>query len=375
MKIVDVQATPIRSSIPTMDVGGGVPVEIKMHSTFVKVSTDEGLEGFGESWVQETDEEILAVGINKGLGPLIVGEDPLETERLWRKMWKVARNHGLHPAISAIDIALWDLKGKYLGIPIHQLLGGKVFERVQAYATTPLRKSAEELAQQITQCHERGFAAAKFAIGRGVDQDKALIAEIKQAIPEEMGISVDANGYYDFHDALDLANFCSDLGIRWFEEPLPHTQEQLLSELRSRVSLPISGFQFGTGIDSIHRHLRAGSLDIYQPSLDKCGGISQAHKMSVLVEAWGQRIIPHSFAPTLAFCAAIHVAACAPSGGWMEFPVPLPKSDDPGQFAFDNVLADTSAISLSSDGFVRVPDAPGLGVDVDEERVMEFSLS
>ncbi len=371
--IRDVEAWAIRSSLPDMDVGGGVPVKVVMHSVVVKVTTEDGLHGWGDSWVQETDARILLAGVKYGLRPLLLGQNADHINRLWETQWRVARNHGLHPALSAVDIALWDLKGRRLGAPVSSLLGGRHHESVEAYATLPWRKPKEELTDMIRTAVARGFKGAKVAIGHGVDADREFIAYVRGELPSTH-IAVDSNGRYNRSDAIRVGEACDANGIRWFEEPVPYTDIYGLAEVNSRIRTPVSGFQFDTSVYAMRRMLAIDALSIYQPSLDKCGGITQAFKMAALADAWGRKLVPHSFSPALSFAASIHIAALAPTGGIMEFPVPEERPKDPGRYAFGEHLVDSRPLDVDSSGHVAVPTAPGIGVEVNLARVRELEL-
>lgn len=371
--IRDVEAFAIRSSLPDMNVGGGVPVNVVMHSVVVKITTEDGLYGWGDSWVQETDARILLAGVKYGLRPLILGLDANGINRLWDRQWRVARNHGLHPALSAVDIALWDLKGRRLGAPVSSLLGGPHHESVEAYATLPWRKPKEELAEMIQAAASRGFKGAKVAIGHGVDADREFITYLRTQLPDTH-IAVDCNGRYDRADAIRVGEACDATGMRWLEEPVPYTDIYGLAEVNARIRTPVSGFQFDTTIYAMRRMLAIEALSVYQPSLDKCAGITQAYKMVALADAWGRKLVPHSFAPALSFAASIHIAALAPTGGLMEFPVPEEHPKDLGRYAFAEHLVDSSPLNVGADGHVAVPTGPGLGVEVDLQRVRELEL-
>jgi len=369
-----VEAWAIGSSIADMDVGGGVPVTVVMHSVVVRVTTDDGAYGVGDSWVQETDARILLAGIRYGLAPLLLGDDSRTVNRLWEKMWRVARNHGLHPALSAIDIALWDLLGRRTGLSVSQLLGGPLRPEVEVYSTLPWRKPKEELAEMIRAAQKRGFRGAKVAVGHGVDDDRETIAYLCSAVPG-MQIAVDANGRYDSADAIRVGSTCDEYGVRWFEEPVPYTDIHGLATVRSAIRTPVSGFQFDTSIYSMRKHLQVDALTVYQPSLDKCGGITQAHKMATLADAWGRRLVPHSFAPALSFAASLHIAGIAPTGGLTEFPVPEKAPSDFGRFVFGEHLVDLAPFAVDEHSHVRVPTGPGLGVDIDFDKVRDLEVA
>jgi L-alanine-DL-glutamate epimerase-like enolase superfamily enzyme len=371
MTIAEVEAWVIRSPHPALDIGGGHASRLLPDSVLVRITTEGGFEGFGDSWIQQTDARILRAGVLLGLRPLLLGQDARNIPRLWDRLWRSVRNHGLHPAVSAVDIALWDLKGRALGQPVSQLLGGLHRDRVEAYATIPWNRPVEEQLPLIDAAREWGFRGVKIAIGHGVDTDRARITRLRSERPD-MPLAVDSNGAYDVADAVAVGEACDGAGVRWFEEPCPYTNVEALAAVSARLRTPISGFQSDTTVYALRRHLSLDSLAIFQPSFDKCGGISQGVKIAAVLDAWGKRLVPHSAAPPLSFLAALHVGGVAPSGGLTEFMVPEREPESFGRYPFGPHLRDGSPLDVDHEGFLTVPTAPGLGVEIDMDRVREL---
>jgi D-galactarolactone cycloisomerase len=369
--IRDVEAWVIRSPFPSIDIGGGHAAHMVPESVLVRISTEDGKEGFGDSWVQQSDARVLRAGVLHALRPLLLGEDANRILALWDRLWRSVRNFGLHPALSAVDIALWDLKGRSLGVPLVDLFGGPLRDRVEAYATIPWHRPEAEQVRLTAAARQRGFRGVKVAVGHGVAEDRERIATLRAA-HLDMEIAVDANGGYDVVDALRVGAACDDHAIRWFEEPCPYTDVPALAAVASRLRTPISGFQSETTVYALRRYLDADALAIFQPSLDKCGGITQALRIAATLDAWGRRFVPHSAAPPLSFAAALHLSAVAPTGGLMEFIVPEREPEDIGRYSMGRHLRSSAALDVGSDGFLTVPPSPGLGVDVDMEAVAEL---
>lgn len=372
MTIREVEAWVVRSTLPAVDIGGGHSTRLLPDSVLVRITTDGGHQGFGDSWIQQTDARILRTGVLLGLRPLLLGQDARHIPRLWDRLWRSVRNHGLHPAMSAVDIALWDLRGRAMGQPVWQLLGGLLRSRVEAYATIPWNRPVEEQVELIDAAHAWGFTGVKFAIGHGVDVDRERITRLRHERPD-MPLAVDSNGAYDVADALAVAEACDGTGVRWFEEPCPYYNVEALAAVSARVKTPISGFQSDTTVYALRRHLSLDSLAIFQPSFDKCGGITQGAKIANVLEAFGKRLVPHSAAPPLSFLAAVHVGATAPTGGLTEFMVPEREPKVFGRYPFGAHLTDSSLLDVDHDGYITVPNAPGLGVEIDMDRVRELN--
>ena len=371
MTIREVETWVIRSPHPAVDIGGGHSVRLLPESVLVRITTDDGHEGFGDSWVQQTDARILRTGIRLGLRPLLLGQDSRHIPRIWDRLWRSVRNHGLHPAMSAVDIALWDLKARAMGQPVWQLLGGLLRDRIEAYATIPWRRPVEEQLDLIDAAGDWGFRGVKFAIGHGVETDRTHITRLRTGRPD-MPLAVDSNGAYDVADALAVGDACDAVGVRWFEEPCPYTNVEALAAVSARLKTPISGFQSDTTVYALRRHLSLDSLAIFQPSFDKCGGISQGVKIANVLDAWGKRLVPHSAAPPLSFLAAVHVGATAATGGLTEFMVPEREPANFGRYPFGPHLRDSSPLDVDHAGFITVPTGPGLGVDIDMDRVRDL---
>ena len=370
--IREVEAWVIRSPHPAIDIGGGHSTRLLPESVLVRITTEDGREGFGDSWIQQTDARILRAGVLLGLRPLMLGQDARHIPRLWDRLWRSVRNHGLHPAMSAVDIALWDLKGRTLGQPVWQLLGGLLRDRVEAYATIPWNRPVEEQIQLIDAARAWGFRGVKIAIGHGVDTDRGRITRLRSERPDTL-LAVDSNGAYDVADALAVGEACDATGVCWFEEPCPYTNVEALAAVSARLKTPISGFQSDTTVYSLRRHLSLDSLAIFQPSFDKCGGISQGVKIAAVLDAWGKRLVPHSAAPPLSFLAALHVSATAPTGGLTEFMVPERDPQSFGRYPFGPHLRDSSPLDVDGEGLLHVPGGPGLGVELDMDRVRELN--
>jgi hypothetical protein len=213
--------------------------------------TDDGVTGWGEAFAQGLEPpEIAAVTIDKALRPLIVGANPLDTEVLWHRMYHTTRDYGrkgsVVAAISAVDIALWDIAGKVRGEPIHALLGGAFRTRVQPYATGFYRirgqGEAQRLAEEALRHFEAGFTLMKVKLGYGVDDDIASMEEIARAIQgKPVRLMVDTNHAYGRAEALRLGRALDEYDLRWYEEPVVPEDLRGYAELRSKLATPIAG--------------------------------------------------------------------------------------------------------------------------------------
>ena len=375
MKITKVEVLHIRSPIPAFTIGGGVVHPIQFDSTVVLINTDEGVTGVGQSWLSDAGDMPLTVHVRNQLAPLLIGEDPLATQRLWSKLWAVLyRMGGFARGLSAIDQALWDIKGKVAGLPVYQLLGGKAQDRITAYATSPARRdSLKDLISDIERLHQHGFRATKLIVGVDRSTDIEVITEVHRQLGDKVHLAMDANGGLDSIDALVLARVGESLGFMWFEEPLPWYDIPGLAALTRKVDIPVSGFQEVSSAWRMREYLQADALSIYNVMLETCGGITASRKMSVLAEAWDRRLAPHGFGPPIAFAATLQVAIAHPNCRHVEFPVPDRTSARPGELLAP-YIRNRAEFSLDADGCVSPPNRPGLGVELDEELLRGMAM-
>ncbi|MGI6149870.1 MAG: mandelate racemase/muconate lactonizing enzyme family protein [Limnochordia bacterium] len=376
MKIADVRGRTVRGTVRPLRIGGGLTWDVSYCSTIVEIETDEGLIGRGETWFGfgEEQETVNARAIERVFKPLLVGEDPREITYLWKKLWNYAKGQGLMNPFSAIDQALWDLKGRWLGVPIYELLGGKVRDKIHAYACSPGKKAPEQIISNVKRYADLGFKATKLGIGHGVENDRQFIRTVTEAAEGRIKIAVDANGYYEnLVDAMQVAEVCDECDIFWLEEPVPHTDVEGLAELNRRFKTPISGFQTEIGVFRMKHYLEKNALEIYQPRICYCGGISQSKQVSLLCDIWNKMFIPHAFGGGIKFCGTLHVVASAPSGGWVEFPISL-EAEDPRQFMYASYMKNAHILNADENGLINVPQGPGNGVEIDEDVLRELEI-
>lgn len=374
MKITSVDVLQLRNQAPQLDVGGGVHHPIKLGSTLVRIHTDEGITGLGESIIPHAADDMLVDHIKTQLLRSLIGEDPLNSEALWQRMWGgLYRLNGFARGISAVDQALWDIKGKKAGLPLYSLLGGKAQEALVAYATAPmLRPDVDTLVTDVERLQSYGFRIAKLVIGHGRAGDIDMIQEVHQRVAGKIELSMDANGGYDLPDAIAVGKAAAPLGMLWFEEPLPWYDIHGLSELTRRIDVPTAGFQEEATIWRLREYLEHDALAAYNVSVEIAGGVTVSQKMSAIIQAWGKRFIPHGFGPPIAFAAMLHVAIAYPNCGPIEFPVPDRSVDDPRQWITAAHVANRGELAVDEGGFVRPPDRPGLGVELDEEALEDL---
>ena len=341
----------------------------------VKVIAEDGTYGWGEGY---GPARVVQAGI-EFLAPLVCGEDPLQVESIWSKMHlralDYARRGVLVAAISAIDIAIWDLRGKLLGQPVSVLLGGRRREKVKVYATGMYFVDTDDLTGKLVDeaCSyvERGFKALKMKVGLGVDTDVRHVRAVRQAIGADIDLMVDANHAYSRSEAFAFARRVEPLNISFFEEPVSPEDYEGYRELRERTSIPIAGGECEYLLAGFRHLLSNNCVDIAQPDICAAGGLSECKRIAALAGAFQTNVVPHSWGTGIAFAAGLHLVSTLDIvPGRLRMPDALLEMDRSENALRDNL---TAPVFRASDGYVGVPDAPGLGVDVDPDMLARFS--
>jgi len=351
-------------------------------ATLVELVTDEGLVGWGEAFAQGLEPpEIAATVIEKALWPLIRGADPLDIEVLWHRMYHATRDYGrkgsVIAAISAIDIALWDLAGKHYGVPVHRLLGGAFRKRVRPYATGFYRirgqGEASRLADEALRHLENGFRLMKVKLGFGVDDDMEVIRAVADAVSgRQVTLMVDTNHAYGRAEALRLGRVLDEFDLRWYEEPVAPEDIDGYCELRSRLSTPIAGGENEHSLFGFRELIGRHAVDIVQPDIGSCGGLTAARHVTALAQAHGVEVNPHVWGSAVAQAASLHWIAALPVAHHALFAREPVLEYDCSSHPFRRDLV-TEPASLV-DGWVSVPDAPGLGIEVRRDTVDRFRV-
>ncbi|WP_137178739.1 mandelate racemase/muconate lactonizing enzyme family protein [Roseomonas sp. AR75] len=342
----------------------------------VEITTEDGITGWGEAFGPPE----LTAPIVVWLAPLVIGQDAMAREAIWQALYNRLRDHGQRglvvEAISAIDIALWDIAGQALGLPVHRLLGGPLRLEIEAYATGFYRRERGDhlqyLVEEAEQRRAEGFRALKLKTGWGLKQDIALTREFRAAIGPDCGLLVDCNHAYDATAAITYGNAVADCDIGWFEEPVPPEDIAGYLEVKARQPLPVAGGEASFARWGFAEMIARRSVDILQPDVAACGGISELKKIADMASAFGVRVNPHVWGTGVTLAASLHLLAVIPDNPPGLFPRPplleLDRSPHPVR---DEV---TSMPAISAEGRVRVPEAPGLGVQVDRDALRRFAV-
>jgi D-galactarolactone cycloisomerase len=362
---------PLEESVKITDWTLHVP-DRNFH-VFVELHTDVGHSGWGAAYSQ-SDQVLGALG---WLKKFVIGESPLEIERVTEKLHQLTfwlgRGGAMTHAISAINLALWDAAGKILGQPVHVLLGGRVRTAVPAYGSV-LFYPVETLAERIAAMKAAGFRAIKLGwdpFGKGsVADDKRLVQAARKAAGDAMTLMIDAGGSYPhwpvrFKDALEQARMLADYGVYWFEEPLAPDDIEGYARLTDASPVKIAHGEVLTRRQSFIPYFERRAMDIVQPDVAKVGGLSEMRRIAWMAEARGIDLVPHGWNTAVGVAADLHFTSTLSSRTFVEFNVGNPLVEDLTEAPF----------RLDADGCLPVPDAPGLGVAIDREKLRRLEES
>ncbi len=343
----------------------------------VEIVGEDGNSGWGEAFGPAR----LTAPIVEYYKTLLIGEDALATERHWQNMYNRLRDHGQKglaiEALSAIDIALWDLKGRHLGVSVHRLLGGPLRDKVEAYATGFYRKRhGDPIAYLVEEAHERvgqGFTGIKLKLGFGLDDDARLCETVRRAIGPGIRIMVDANHAYDAVGAIRLGRLIEPLDIAWFEEPVPPEDLAGYREVKAALRIPIAGGEAEFTRWGFRPLITERLVDILQPDVAAAGGISETKKIADMANAFGVRLNPHVWGTGVALAASLQLIAALPHNPPGLHPIePLLEFD---QSEHPIRMAVIREPIVQRDGWVRIPDRPGLSIDIDRAALDKFTVA
>jgi D-galactarolactone cycloisomerase len=342
----------------------------------VEIETDVGLVGWGECY----GPAMINAAVVESLSTLLIGQDPMRGEWIWREIYSRYRDHGQKGSIiqglSGIDIALWDLKGKFLGQPIHRLMGGPLRSEVRAYATGLYRRDEGRpdlyLAEEAAGYASEGFNAVKLKVGFGVAEDARVTKAIRDAIGPTVGLLIDANHAYDAVSAIQLGRKIEELDIGWFEEPVPPEDVAGHRQVREALTIPIASGECEFTRFGFRDLITTRAVDIVQPDTCSAGGLSECKKIADFAETYNLRYAPHVWGSGIALAAALQLLAVIPSF--------TPQSLNPVEpmLEFDRTEHPIRQALLLApiehrNGIVQVPDGPGLGIEIDRTVLKRFA--
>jgi L-alanine-DL-glutamate epimerase-like enolase superfamily enzyme len=385
MKIVDIRTTALSCRVdpPYASAAG---VQSRRGALLVEVETDSGLVGIGESGL---GGGATATVIEKDLKPLLVGRDPLLIEGLWQTMFMRTRQYGrrgvVMQAISGIDIALWDIAGKVANLPVYKLLGA-CRDRVEVYASGGFYqegKDVDALAGEAEGYRARGFKGMKMKIGRNpstqthlrqllgntafceVDpgEDIARVAAVRKALGPQAKLMVDVNCAWSPAFAIEMGRAMEPYNLYWIEEPVETDDIDGSARVADALATPIAGYETEMGLYGFRELIRRGAVDIVQVDIAWSGGFSEGRRIAAYAQAHHRMVAPHAFAGAVLLVSSLHFAAAVPNGLVLEW-------DQNPNGVRDELLKEP--LRLESDGTVRLPERPGLGIELDRAAVERY---
>jgi galactonate dehydratase len=342
---------------------------------FVRVETDEGATGWGEASLEGHAEAVD--GVFAALRDRFIGADPANIEDIWQVAYRGGFYRGgpvLMSALSGLDQALWDMKGKVHGLPVHQLLGGAVRQRVQAYAWIGGDRP-DDVGEAAAARRAQGFAAVKMNATAEADwlarpDIDAVIARVQAAQAQGVAVGLDFHGRLHRPAAKQLACALEPLNLMFIEEPLLSENPQGLVQLGALVSTPIAlGERLYSRWD-FRPFLEAGLVDIIQPDLSHAGGISECRRIAAMAEAHDVAVAPHCPLGPLALAACLQLAGCTPNVVLQEMSLGIHYNQGYDLMTFVR----NPDVLTPVDGYLTIPQGPGLGVDIDEAAVRAADL-
>lgn len=379
MHITDVRAVPLSDPVPEekrhrTDLG----TKVKTDATLVFVESDDGSTGVGASL---GNPPTITSIVEHELAPLLLDEDPLYTERLWEKMydgsrWKPSLERGYSQpredrrgvtleAISGLDIALWDLKGKLLDQPVYKLLG-PVRDDIRAYASGGWAPG-DEAEAELRGYAEKGFDAVKMrVVGEddfAIEHTVRRVEAARRGIGDDVDLMVDAHGCLDVSTAIRLADALEPYDVSWFEEPVSPDDHAGLAEVRRATTIPIAtGEREFTRFDFLSL-FEERALDVAQPDVSRAGGFTEIRRIAAMASARGLRVAPHAWGSGVLFAASIHLAMATPNCHVLEVSqAHMPLMYDLFEEEFD-----------VRDGRVQAPERPGLGFTLRDDHDERFA--
>ena len=389
MRITDVRTIPVEVKLPNAVYDANYTMATKP-ALLVEIETDQGLVGLGEAAHFGGPMASTSQVIEHELRNYLIGQDPRNIEYLWemmhRRAYKHARGGIVIAAISGIDIALWDLRGKIAGMPLWQLLGG-YRQRVPAYATGGFYaqgKGIKELSREMEAYVKHGFRAVKMKVGRNpgielsplramdnadacvvsLEQDLKRVAAVREAIGPDIKLMVDANGAWDVPTAIRMGRAMERYDVYWYEEPVSPDDAVGSAEVAARVGIAVAGYETCSyGIVDFRDYIERRAVHFVQPDVAWAGGLTETLKIAHMAQAANLPIAPHIHGSAIAVAAAVHLLGAVRNGSMAETVFPA--------HALMNELV-KEPLLVDKNGDIILTDRPGMGMELDRKIVKKY---
>ena len=339
---------------------------------FVKVYTDEGIDGVGEATLEYKEKALI--GAVEHIREYLVGKDPRQIERHWHDIYRDAYWRGgavLMSALSAVEMALWDILGKSLGVPVYQLLGGRANDKVRIYVNGWFSgaKKPAEFAACAKAAMERGVTALKWdpfgkayltLSGAELDNALACVAAVREAVGNRVDLLIEGHGRFDVPTGIRIAKELEQFRPMWFEEPVPPDNLEALKAVRDKSPVPISAGERLYTLKAFKDLFEMRAADYIQPDISHAGGIMELKKIAAVADTYYIPFAPHNPSGPVANAATLQLAACCPNFNILEI-----------MYSDVTWRADVTDEDLHyEDGYIIIPDKPGLGIELNEEACL-----
>ena len=351
------------------------------NSLIIELETESGIVGWGESLCHGQQSPWMAKAIiDKVIAPMVIGKRIFDVEVIWETLYNHSRPFGqagiMINAISGIDVAIWDAIGRSLNYPISDLIGGRFRDKIEAYATgfqrKPDRKYPEDAVEEAKRHVAEGFSGIKVKVGFGVEDDIEYLRAVKAAVGDKVKVMCDFNSSYNVAQARKILYALRDVDIFFYEEMLAPEDIEGYIQLRSLTpSYMAAGEQTFTKF-GYREWISRGALDILQPDICSCGGITECKKIAAMAQAWNMMLIPHIWGSSIGMAASIQFIASIPNSPLCFKPMEPMMEFDAAEHPFKDDLIN-HAIRVEN-GFVKVSDKPGIGVDINRDILEKYSV-
>jgi D-galactarolactone cycloisomerase len=376
MKITGIETYVLQGELKEKAFGWSQRVADRRQAAICSISTDTGIQGLGEAFYFGGPAQIVAQIISDAFGPLLIGKDAFDNSVIWDSLYNWTRDQGMKgvtiSALSAIDIALWDIKGQALGLPIYKLLGGAYRNQARVYATglyEPQNVPSVEtsLVEEALRYKADGFLGMKLKVGYGIERDRRLVQVIREAIGTDIYLMVDANHAYNASEAIRLARQMERFNVYWFEEPVPPEDIAGYLEVKQNSNILIAGGECEYTRYGFRELINRRAVDILQPDLCAAGGFTEMMKIVALASAANMPVVPHVWGTNVGLAASLQFFAALPHFPERRFPAePFFEYDRSCHPLRDGVTLEKFVMQ---NGYLNIPDRPGLGISLDMDFV------
>ncbi len=389
MKIISIKSHVLRYEL---DKELGYSQQYYKHRTahLVEVETDEGITGWGECFGPGNIALANKYIVEKVIQPLIKGDDPLNKEYIWHKVYNLLRDSGQKgmpiQALSGIDIALWDILAKKSNLPLYQLLGGKTNDKIPVYGYGMMlqKKTVQELCElfknEANQIKEKNFKAMKMKIGLGPKEDLKLVSAVRDTIGSEFKLMVDANHAYNKNDALYVGKGLDEMNIYWFEEPVAPEDYDGYKELKEKLKTNIAGGEAEFTKYGWNQLIKNNCIDIAQPEVCGLGGITEYLKVSALAQSNFIPIVNHVWGSALSVAVNLHLLTTLPDMPGGLFPTKsMLEFDTTEKNIFITDLAEEKFSILdqvkNKNGFASPLENIGIGINPNKDFIKKYEYN